>query len=257
MDDEGAANPDAISMLKILAEDDDFESQKSLSYMYYEGEGIKKDMDKSLFWANVALSNIECNEEEMLTINIRIGYILMTQKDYEGALKKFIDIFNSDELDSKAKHTIHISIADNYYYLKEDSKALEIYNNIINDEHSEITDENKNYIYKNLGVIYINKKDFKLAIDVLHKNLKLKADPDNDVLNNIGFANEMFGNFDDAYKYYLLASEKNSIYANLNLWYLYENGLGVEKDNNKALVYYEKGKDHIDEWKICREKFNI
>ena len=255
MDNEGAINSELISMLKMLAEDGDFESQKSLSYMYYEGEGLDKNIEKSLFWANFAISNIECNKEEMLTINIRIGYILMNQKDYEGSLKKFIFILNSDDVDLKIKNEINISIADIYYDIKEYYKAEEIYNNIINKQDPDITDNTRIYIYIRLGHIYMNKKDFSKAIDILNKGIKLGTPSDKNILNSIGFANEMYGNFIKAFEYYSLASTKGSIYSNLNLGYLYENGIGVEKDHDKALMYYEKGKDHLEEWKISRDNY--
>ena len=38
MNDEGALNPDGVSMLKMLAEDGDFDSQNSLLVMYSSGE---------------------------------------------------------------------------------------------------------------------------------------------------------------------------------------------------------------------------
>ena len=254
MDNEGAANPELVSMLKMLAEDGDFESQKMLAYMYYEGEGFNENINESLFWSNVCISNIECNKEEMLTLNIRIGYILRKQKNYDGALEKFNSILNSDDVDTKTKEEINISIADIYYDVKDDFKAEEIYNNIINKQ--DITNEKKIYIYKRLSHIYMNKRDFKKAIDILEEGIKLTNPPDENILNSFGFANEMYGNFTKAFEYYSLASIKGSIYGNLNLGYLYNSGLGVEKNLIKALMYYEKEKDSLEEWKISREKFD-
>ena len=254
MDNEGAVNPEGVFMLKMLAEDGDFESQKNLSHMYFEGEGLIKNMDQSLFWSNVCISNPLCNEEELLTINIRIVHILMTQKDYKGALNKFTFIFDSCKLKPLAQNAVHIYIADAYYYLKDD-KATEIYEYIVNNKHSIMEQNDLIYIYEKLSSIYVNKKDFIRSLEVLHKSIKLTTDPDDNVLNSIGFVNEMSGNFNDAFKYYLLASEKNNTYANLNLAYLYDLGLGIEKDDDKASMYYEKGKDRLEEWKMAREKF--
>lgn len=254
MDNEGAINPELVFMLKMLAEDNDFESQKTLSYMYFEGEGLNKDIDKSLFWSNVCLSNELCNEEEMLIINLRIGHILMVQKDYKGALEKYIFLFDSGKLNPGIKNAVHICIADAYYYLKDD-RATEIYEYIINNQHLAIGDYNIIFIYERLGSIYVNKKDFKQAIEILNKGLKLGTPPDSNFLNSLGFAYEMSENFNLAFKYYLLASEKNNAYANLNLAYLYENGLNVDKNIDKASMYYEKGKKCLEEWKMAREKF--
>lgn len=49
MDNECTANPELISMLKMLAEDGDFKSQKVLAHMYFEGENLTKNMEQSLF----------------------------------------------------------------------------------------------------------------------------------------------------------------------------------------------------------------
>lgn len=112
----------------------------------------------------------------------------------------------------------------------------------------------------------MEKKYFEKAIEIFHRRIALKnssaEDKDTDIYdsniyNNLGFANEMFKNYTEAHKYYLLASDEgcSNSFANLNLGYLYDNGLGVEKDVNKALVYYEKGHDRLEEWNAVREKF--
>lgn len=253
---EGVANPEVIYMLKTLAEDGDFESQKYLSHIYFEGEGVNKNMDESLFWANVSLSSVECDEEERFVISSRIGHILMEQRDYEGALKKFKEVYEYDKLDSERKDMINISIADVYYCLKEDCEAVKIYEYIITKDNSAITDDTRNYIYEKLSSIYMHKKEFKPAIEMLKKSIKLKAPSDGNNLNSIGFANEMLGNFDKAFKYYMLASAKNYNYAHLNLGYMHENGLYIEKNKSEAFLYYEKGKDSLEEWKISRDKFS-
>lgn len=103
IDDEGAKNPEGFTMLKEMAENGDFECQKNLSYMYYEADGVNRNLEQSLFWANVAISSMECTDEEKLTIDSRIGYILMNQKDYECSLKKFKSILDSHKLMRKQK----------------------------------------------------------------------------------------------------------------------------------------------------------
>lgn len=174
----------------------------------------------------------------------------MTQKDYEGALNKYKFIFDSGKLNLRNKNLAHICVADAYYSLKDD-RAIEIYEYIINNQYSD--DYDVKYICERVCSFYMNKKDFKSTIKILHKGIKLITTPDGNILNSIGFAYEMSGNFDLAFKYYLLASEENNSYANLNLGYLYEN---VEKDNDKAFIYYEKGKGCLEEWKMAREKFS-
>jgi len=256
MDNEGAVNPEGFFMLKMMAEGGDFESQKSLAYMYFQGEDINQNIDQSLFWSNVAISHEECNEEEMLTISSRIGEIFMIHKDYEGALKKFTFIFESANLDPLMKDHAHAAIADAHYHLK-DGKAMEIYEYIVNRQHPVVADDIKKYSYGRLGTIYMEKKDFKEAIGAFHKRVGPEKQADAIHLNSLGYANEMYGNFNEARKYYLLASEKGSLFANLNLGYLYDNGLGVEADSSKAFMYYEKGADCLEEWRTAREKFGV
>jgi len=75
------------------------------------------------------------------------------------------------------------------------------------------------------------------------------------VWNNIGFANEMCGIYDEALKYYSLSANKNCSFANLNIGFLYDNGLGVEKNTEIASSYYEKGKESLESWQLSREKY--
>lgn len=279
---EGTQNKELIMMLTVLATDGDFESQKMLSYIYFEGECINKNIDLSLHWSNLAIDNKECNKQELTTISIRIGEIFIMQKKYSEALEQFMSILEFPDLDISTQDIVNISIADVYYILNDD-KYLEIYESIANRQWPVIEINLKKLVYRTLSIIYMNKRYFKKAIEIYHRRIALnlrtqnhilsdesqsrlnnsstKPDDthidDSNIFNNLGFANEMLENYSDAHMYYLLAIEKNCSYsfANLNLGYLYDMGLGVEKDAKKAFTYYEKGNDSLEEWKIIREKF--
>ena len=107
----------------------------------------------------------------------------------------------------------------------------------------------------------MKRKNFKKAIEeftssiCLKNSYELKSNSVDDfsILNNIGYAHEMCENFGDALKYYILASEKGCAFATLNIGYLYDNGLGVEKDTDKAFIYYEKEKNHFERWNESRK----
>ena len=55
-------------------------------------------------------------------------------------------------------------------------------------------------------------------------------------------------NYEEALNWLTLAADKGVAQALFNLGYMYENGLGVQKDEIKAIEYYEKSvnRNHID-----------
>lgn len=259
---EGAENSELVLMLKTMAENNDFESQKNLAYMYFRGEGINKNMDLALFWFNIASAHIECDREEKLTINIAIGKLYIAQQNYAQSLQKFTDLFELPNLLQDIKDEIHLYIAELHGLLNDGSgKDIEIYEYFTNRTHPKVYDNAMKYSNMRMGDHYMTKKDFNQAIISYNKSngLKIFSEEHADIItrsiNNIGYANEMCGNFSEAHKYYTLASEKDYLFSTLNLGYLYENGLGVEKDMDKALEYYEKGASCLDEWKRAREAY--
>jgi TPR repeat protein len=56
----------------------------------------------------------------------------------------------------------------------------------------------------------------------------------------------------EALMYYMLSSSKGCLFADLNLGYMYENGLGVPIDLVTAAKHYEKGKSELSRWKEAR-----
>jgi hypothetical protein len=119
MQSENTTNPELIDMLKVMAETGDYESQKSLAYIYFEGEGVKKDIDLSLHYSQISIENSECIDEEKAVILDRIGMIFIEKKDYEHALKLFTNAFDLCK-DAKQKDHLYFSIADTHRILKND-----------------------------------------------------------------------------------------------------------------------------------------
>lgn len=236
MNNEGAQNEELIDMLKMLGGTNDLESQITLAYMYFHGEGIDKNLDMSLFWCNLVLVHDECDDETRLEIEFRIGKIYLDQKRYTEGLNHLTELYEKCKNDR-----ILIYIADAHFALG-DGKDVEIYESLTT---KQLDNDDIKYINGRLGYIYMTRRDFSKAIIWL-----TKSEMNSYTLNNLGFANEMLKNFSQAHNYYLQSAEKNYAFANLNLGYLYDNGLGVEKDTDKAFLYYEKGSDELEEWKL-------
>lgn len=226
--------------------------------MYFEGESINKNMDLSLHWSNLAIMHNECDDEELLTINFRICKILCNQKKYKELLKKATSMIESKNLSQINKDRCNIIIVDAHYFLK-DGQDIEILKQLSGRQYPILEDTILKCVHEKLGNFYMENKNFKEAIDEYNKLIKLK-EIDSHFYNNLGFAEEMCKNFDNAFRYYKLAlekesliSEKTSSFANFNLGYLYDNGLGVDKDS----MHYQKGEKYLDEWEISREKFSL
>jgi len=247
---EASSNNELICMLKEMANNEDFESQKMLAHIYYEGEGVKVDLDLSFYWSKEAVSHKECNQEEYIVINRRIAHIYRKQKKYDDALKIYNHLFELPHLDQDKKDHIHMIIADINFCLKNYTIGEEIFLYFINRKLPKVDKNILEHSYQNLSVIYLERKDFQNALDMTNH----LSEDDDIFINGKGFIHELMGDYQQAHRCYLLSANKNNKFAQLNLAYLYDNGLGVDKDHEKAFIYYEKAQDAIEEWSISREK---
>jgi hypothetical protein len=258
--DEGVINSECFEFVKMMAETGDFISQSNLANMYYEGEGVNKNLNQSLRWSKLAVENEECNEEEEMLITIRITKILFSQKNYKEALEKSNVVFGFKNLKQEFKDSVQIDIAIMHTDLK-DGEDLKIYEYLINRKVPVIKDDAVKFILEKLGFIYLTNKEFEKCIASFTKSLEIKTNYDlhgayvANIYNSIGYANELIKNYEEAHKFYLIGIDKGSVYSNLNLGFLYEKGLGVDVDAEKACEYYSKGSDRIEEWSMAREKF--
>ena len=49
-----------------------------------------------------------------------------------------------------------------------------------------------------------------------------------------------------------MSASQNNKFSFCNLGYLYQNGIGVEKNEDKAAEYFDKGKEVLENWKNAR-----
>lgn len=101
--------------------------------------------------------------------------------------------------------SIYSVLGVNYLALENYDKALEFYNKCLNDS-TLIKEIYKVQMQNNIAVVYIEKKNFKKAIDILyplHKNSTLKSDRTeySRILDNLGYAYLEIGKKNEAYKY--------------------------------------------------------
>jgi TPR repeat protein len=243
------ANPELIETLKVMAETGDYESQKVLAHIYFESEGVEKDLDVSLYYSQISTENDECIDEEKVTILDRMGRIFCEKKEYERALKLFA---NAHDLckDAKHKDELYFFIADTYRCLK-DGKYEDMFKLIIERTDPQFPNNILKSVFRLLGAFRMKEGNYLGSCSYYTQAVKLGED-DAEILNNTGYASEMCGKNKEAIMYYMLSSAKGCLFADLNLGYMYENGLGVPKDEVTAAKHYEKGKEELSRWKEAR-----
>lgn len=256
MQDNNTLNLEALDMLKAMADGDDFESQCTLAYIYYEGEGVNKDFDISLYWSNKIIMHKECDEEVLFNVTYRMGIIHCEKEEYEDALSKFTFIFESKTSSQDSKDNCALRIA-HITKVTDVPKAIILYENLVTRSNPPVVKEVLADACNILGGLYLYKKELDKSIIIYNKSVELMGINETFpiILNNLGYAYEMHGLYEEAHKYYLLASEKDYLFAHLNLANLYDKGYGVEMDLDKACLYFEKGGDKLMEWNMAREQF--
>jgi TPR repeat protein len=70
--------------------------------------------------------------------------------------------------------------------------------------------------------------------------------------DGLAYLYEKQNNYEEAIKYYRMASSQNHGFSFCSLGYFYQNGFGVKKDEIKAAEYFEKGKNILECWKKLR-----
>ena len=58
---------------------------------------------------------------------------------------------------------------------------------------------------------------------------------------------------DEAVRLYRMAAEKGSLEAKFRLGWCYANGIGVEKDEEQALKYYNEAGNHVPWWAVKKK----
>ena len=80
INEDDAKNPEGLNMLKMLAEEGDLEAQTNLVFMYFTGDGVNQNLDKSLGWCERILKNPKGESINLNAIYSTTGEIYMKQK---------------------------------------------------------------------------------------------------------------------------------------------------------------------------------
>lgn len=71
--------------------------------------------------------------------------------------------------------------------------------------------------------------------------------------NDLGYILETEEKYKEALDWYLRAAAQNCSRSCLNIGYLYQNGLGVKKNDEEAKKWFKKGEADLEEWKKTRK----
>lgn len=244
INEDDAKNPEGFNMLKMLAEEGDLEAQTSLVFMYFTGDGVNQNLDKSLGWCERILKNPEGEGQNLNAIHSTMGEIYMKQKKYDDALIKFTLAYENEtalkEGNQHLKDICQFNIAGIYWDQDINlDQCFGIYKSIVERKFPKVSNINSidahrmlSYCYlKGRGTVVNYEKVIELSKNVvtLYGNEKKQPPPETlgHVFNNIGYSYEMLQNYTKAVDFYFLAlnSSSNYEFAGLNLAFCFEHGL--------------------------------
>lgn len=177
-----------IYYFKLASDNNIKEAIASLGYCYYDGFGVKKDLNKSIdlfkkisdftnlkhvigslyqkqnkydeakYWYELSIKD---NNEIYSYLNLGIIYskgLGNTKKDKDKTIELFNKILEDKTIENNIKYSIvlfYYNLEDNYEYYNEILKILE---NLLNDDENYINDYLNIYMYIKY-IIYINDKN--------------------------------------------------------------------------------------------------
>jgi len=224
--------------LELKANEDDIQSIVRLGYYYHIGEIVEKNEERELFYYEKAAELGHPESQLYIANKYKSGNGVKQNNDkYIYWLKK-----SAENNYSKAQAILGEAYRDGAYGLKQDYEtALALF------EKSAAQDDRFGQFY--LGVVYEKgrgvKKDIELAI---HWYKKAANQDSAEALINLGFiycygAENVSINTTKALKYYLKGAELGHPEAQFQLGLMYDNGLGVEPNYDKAYELYKKAAD--------------
>lgn len=260
MDLENAKNPDALKMLKDLADSGDYESQKLLGYAFFLGKDVNKNIYTSERWYQLAYKNVDAPKEELPEIAYYLGVIISRKGEYNEALKILESLEDNLSITPVLRGHVKCTMAEIYYDLKNYEKCKDLCEEIYYESH---TPEIKFVEYGDIWPVLIRLSDIYLFEKSYARSLELfkiiEMQIGNRVLsdvfyNNYGYASEMCKDYSNAMKQYTKAYELGCIFAGLNMGNMYNEGLGVDVDKVKGSEYFEKCKKNVEKWKGARNR---
>lgn len=223
---------EAFKYFKLAAEQGYANAQYHLGYMFYNGLGVAQDYAEAFKWFKLAAAQGDARAQYNLGTMFANGQGV-AQDDAE-ALKYFNLLLNNGELKKIVSYRNLEGVLDNIYSIMTRDSAF--YNN----------DDVKTFQYKMgeefngfNGHYTEGARWYQLAADHGHIDAQFK-------LGRLFSQNSSIRDFTKAFKYMKLAADNMHPYAMYDLGEMYNEGKGVEKNVNKALIYFNHAKDKMD-----------
>jgi len=252
-----------IKLLKLSFKEDDEMNINLENQKYY---------NKAIEYIGKALTLNKKDRE----LKFLLGQLYIQQDLYIKALDIFNNFIKEDELDPNLYFYIGLI---NYFYVKDYPKAIEYLEKSIelnfNGFYGEIYKYHKAIPYFYIGAIYIDLKEYNIALEKLLEAEKL-ADFDNRITTNIAFTYQRLKDYENSIIYYNKALDRENykktkslinyclgtIHEELNDFQsakqFYENSLKIDLNNISALkklkLLCEK---HLMESDFIKEDINI
>ena len=227
----GVAQDDvkAFEYFKRAAEQGYANAQYHLGYMFYNGLGVAQYYAEAFKWFKLAAAQGDARAHINLGIMLAKGEGV--DKNDEEALKYFNLVLKNGELKKIVSYGNLEGVLDNIYSIMTGDSAF--YNN----------DDVKTFQYK-MGEEFNGRyaeaaRWYQLAADHGHIDAQFK-------LGRLFSYNTSIRDIDKAFKYMKLAADKMHPYAMYDLGEMYHEGIGVEKNVNEALRYFNLAKDNMD-----------
>ncbi|MDR2554658.1 MAG: tetratricopeptide repeat protein [Fibromonadaceae bacterium] len=196
-------------------------TQHFVLYKVGEAYASPPDYDKAIEYYKKAIKS----KPDYAEAHYGIGQAYLSKGDCDSAIKYFniADTLKPDSAHAKYSGFVYAGLGFAYSYQKNDSMALEYYKKAV-------AQYNDPKAYLGLGLVYLNKKDYKNMIDNigkaieldsslvenLKKNLEMRSDLV-DVYIGIADAYKGKGDYDNVIEYYQkvfkLANDAKSLYA--------------------------------------------
>ena len=226
------------------------ELNKFLAEMYFNGYGVNKDIEKAkeLYMGlddNESIFNLALIYKNFDNDYLKAKDLFMKVKTVESQFELGLMYYNGlgvEENKAEAYFKFYACamskypysypfLGDCYYYgygvKKDNNEAIKWYKNAIK--------ENINNQHINLAVVYASIKEYDLAIDELLK--------ENDSINKYRMLANCYikkKKYDLAYNAYMYCANLNDISSTYEIYKMLKKGKGVEKDKEKANLFYLK-----------------
>lgn len=267
-------DPNAISILRTLAEQGNDEAQFKLGYMYYVGQGVKENLNEATKW--IHRSAIQGNPEAQWQLGVinrgdakesLYWYVQAAKQGYINAVNSICDIIMLSRNYSKALSALRdIGEKGNPEAQFQLGRLYEKGNDIKQDKkeaakwYKKVLDaaEHGNSQAQTLsGVMYKNGngvgQDYQKTMEYFLRAIEQRDSTAQYYLASMYENGEgVQQDYQEALRLYHLAAEQGNIKALISLGDMYYNGKGVNQDYKESAKWYckaeelEEGATHIN-----------